>query len=158
MAEEDILLKPVKKPSRSFSSSTADTAVLDDGVSSSINPAFSQDSFRTIQSGEIRGEVKTLNNVRVNSSYIPHNSLSRYGNAFSSLIPIRRVTTSKTEIPIDSVGLFTNATFSWVRQYRITKTMLEKKNNLPFSTDVANEKFLLPKSTYADSCEVNGRR
>lgn len=158
MAEEDILLQNIQKPKASISS-TNDIDVDDRRRSSAgINHAFSQDTSGRTTRSENRVEPKIFNAVRVNSSYIPRKTISRYGIALSSMMPYRRVTTSKTEIPIDSVGCFVNATFSWVHSFRITKSMLERKNNLPFQENVTNDKFLLPKSTYADSCEVNGRR
>lgn len=152
---DDILLAPLTDTKKSVSSSVADTDYEDQN--SSVNLAFSNDSVRT-RSYDVRLENKKYNMTRVNSSYIPAKSLSRYGNAFLSMVPYRRITTSKTEMPIDTIGCLTNATFSWVFKYRISKNMLEKKNNLPFKNNPTDEKFLLPKGMYRDSCEVNGRR
>lgn len=66
---------------------------------------------------------------------------------------------SKAELPVDSIGCFSNTSFFWTRHFILSKADKEKLKHLPTaSVPTTDDAFLLPKSTYSDSCEVNGKR
>lgn len=62
---------------------------------------------------------------------------------------------SLEELPVDNVGCFSNASFSWIRKYRISQECLD---SLPIYDGNSNICQNLPKSTYTDSCRVNAKR
>lgn len=97
--------------------------------------------------------------MRVSSKYVPNKRFSKYSQAISAFLPFRRNNTSSKELPNDTVGCFTNSSFSWTRNYRVTTKMKQKRENLPsYLESLPDEKLLMPKTLYSDSCTVNGSR
>ncbi|XP_058813678.1 uncharacterized protein LOC131677708 isoform X2 [Topomyia yanbarensis] len=105
----------------------------------------------------VRNNVRS---TRVNSAYTPHNRLSRYKTALSSIIPFRASNTGETDLPVDNVGCLSNSSFTWIRKFIISPAQQRAYQSIP--TNARNTKqddvFLLPKRPYSDSCEVNCRR
>ncbi|XP_070489977.1 ATP-binding cassette sub-family C member 12-like isoform X2 [Chironomus tepperi] len=95
--------------------------------------------------------------LRVNSTYISQNNrLSRYKTALATFLPYRsKVTkTINSELPVDSIGCFSNLSFSWVKDYLVLP------HNDPMMDSAENRKkyeldITLP---YNDSADVNGKR
>jgi len=73
--------------------------------------------------------------------YVPNSGWSRYKLAMQSLVPFRRTCGHSRAIPLDNVGLFSFATFSW----------------LWGTVGQINESNLLTCSPL-DSCDINGQR
>lgn len=73
--------------------------------------------------------------------YVPNSGWSRYKLAVQSLVPFRRTRGSSRAIPVDNVGLFSYAVFSW----------------LWGTVDQIDESNLLTCSPH-DSCDINGQR
>lgn len=115
---------------------------------SMLTDTFSEHSYTTQQTFDTH--LPNLNFRRTNSSYIPRKTISRYGNAFKTMLPFRRSNTGPKEMPIDSVGFFSNATFHWVRSFRLTKENVERRRD--------GESLLLPKATRTDGCQTNSQR
>lgn len=111
-----------------------------------------------------------MRSIRGGSAYIKNYRFSRYQNAITSSIPYRRTTLrynkmeiasfnsiklyflipfSAEELPIDGIGCFANAAFTWTRKYIISK---ESINRSP------QDLITLPRPIYADSCTVNSKR
>ncbi|KAG4067816.1 hypothetical protein HA402_010502 [Bradysia odoriphaga] len=85
-----------------------------------------------------------IRSIRVESAYVKNTRLSRYQNAIYASIPFRKQTIRTEEIIVDSVGCLSNATFAWVRNYRVGSVIAKQQ--------------VLPKATRTDCCEVNGKR
>lgn len=80
------------------------------------------------------------------SAYVPHNRLSRYATAFTSLIPVRFKRVPGSELPLDKIGLFSSISFSWLNEYLYAGY----KNGMKDKP--------LPTVAPQDSCQVNGPR
>lgn len=107
-----------------------------------------------------RKQRRAIRSIRAGSSYIKNYRMSRYNNALYSSIPFRRSNVSTKEIPVDSVGCFSNATFYWVRGFhQSSKNTKKNTTTLPtVSTNEADGDESLPKCAYTDSCSVNAKR
>ncbi|XP_014203938.1 multidrug resistance-associated protein 5-like [Copidosoma floridanum] len=80
------------------------------------------------------------------SAYVPHNRLSRYLSALSSLALVRFNRTIGSELPLDRIGLFSNASFGWLNEYL-------KAGYASGMRDKA-----LPSLSQRETCNVNGPR
>ncbi|KAG5671790.1 hypothetical protein PVAND_001966 [Polypedilum vanderplanki] len=96
--------------------------------------------------------------IRVNSTYISQkNRLSRYKTALASFLPYRLPTATKShisELPVDSIGCFSNLSFFWLRNYLVLPhddpLMDSAENRKKYELDVT-----LP---FSDRADVNGKR
>ncbi|XP_046423906.1 ATP-binding cassette sub-family C member 12-like isoform X1 [Neodiprion fabricii] len=81
-----------------------------------------------------------------NSTYVPHNRLSRYATALTNLVPIRFKRTPGSELPVDKIGLFSSVSFSWLNEYLSAGCKNGMRNKA------------LPTAAAQDSCQINGPR
>ncbi|GAB0096528.1 multidrug resistance-associated protein 9 [Sergentomyia squamirostris] len=96
----------------------------------------------------------------ISQHYVENRNISRYGNAWSTVLPIVRAKTPDETLPIDSVGWLSNITCSWTRKYRMTAESLRKMASLPLHQQnllATTQKDRL-KAPHIDGVEVNGRR
>ncbi|XP_053688772.1 ATP-binding cassette sub-family C member 12-like isoform X2 [Sabethes cyaneus] len=105
----------------------------------------------------VRNNVRS---TRVESAYTPHNRLSRYKPALRNIVPFRVSSTGTSDLPVDKIGCFSNSSFSWIRKFFITREQQRAYQSLSTSNwnNKQDEVYLLPKTPYSDSCEVNCRR
>lgn len=73
------------------------------------------------------------------------NRFSRYNNALHSILPIRLTNASDGEMPIDSVGCFTNSSFTWTRRF-LNKAKIE------------DGEYTVPAGLTCDGADINGKR
>ncbi|XP_058795165.1 ATP-binding cassette sub-family C member 12-like isoform X2 [Phymastichus coffea] len=93
--------------------------------------------------GKTRG---SSNANKPNSAYVPHNRLSRYLAALSSLALVKFKSALGSELPLDKIGLFSSASFRWLNEYLYAGY----KNGMKDKT--------LPSLSHRETCNVNGPR
>lgn len=111
------------------------------------------------QSTRNGGRPRKQRNTTVDT-YVPQKRLSRYKPAAASMKPIRLKYISKTELPLDDIGLFSNITSFWIRKFRITRSDSNNVNLIPQnSTEISNsEKIQIPTVSKLDDCTTNRKR
>ncbi|KAJ8667142.1 hypothetical protein QAD02_008804 [Eretmocerus hayati] len=108
-------------------------------VNSSPWPSM-QTTPHTVPSGSGRRLIKP------NSIYVPHNRISRYMSALSSLALVRFNRAVGSELPLDKIGLLSSVSFGWLSEYLSAghRGLMRDK--------------CLPSLSRPESCDINGPR
>ncbi|XP_055551634.1 uncharacterized protein LOC129733992 [Wyeomyia smithii] len=144
---------------QSVASTSNDT--IEEWIKSESTCSLAESEIAITDPKKVKRKVRNnVRSTRVESAYTPHNRLSRYKPALRNIIPFRASNTGTSDLPVDKVGCFSNSSFSWIRKFFITREQQRNYQTLPTSTRNAkpDDVFLLPKTPYSDSCEVNCRR
>ncbi|OXU29329.1 hypothetical protein TSAR_006531 [Trichomalopsis sarcophagae] len=99
-----------------------------------------------LKSAESIGGGGRRSTMKPNSAYVPHNRLSRYLAALSSLALVRFKSALGSELPLDKIGLFSSASFRWLNEYLYAGY----KNGMKDKT--------LPSLSHRETCNDNGPR
>ncbi|XP_021928372.1 multidrug resistance-associated protein 5-like isoform X2 [Zootermopsis nevadensis] len=84
--------------------------------------------------------------VRTSPQYIPGHGVRKYKTALKNLIPVRKKAKQRDVISVDSAGLISFISFSWMSQYmyKASKKGLTAED--------------IPEGSPLDSCDLNGQR